>query len=75
MPLSCNWDNKDFSRDLSGWIDLDEIVVLNLELEKIKKSVLEYVEKDALMLIFKSKGNISWEDIEKILQLRIASIN
>jgi hypothetical protein len=70
------WSKKDdFPRDLSGWIDLHEIVVLNLELEKIKSNLLEYVVKDAMELIFKSNGNISWEDIEKIVELRIASIN
>ncbi len=70
------WTKKgEYSRELTGWIYLDEISVLNLDLENTKKSILVQVEKDALQMVYDLKGDVSWKQIEKLVHDRVSSIN
>ena len=59
---------------LSGWIELEDVIVLPITLQEAKITIRSSVQQEVKRLIWGSKGDISWRQIENLVDQQIESI-
>lgn len=70
------WTNKgEGSSFLSGWIELEDVAALPITLKEAKSAIHQSVNAQVWERIIHSNGDISWGQIEDMVEKRIAEIN
>jgi hypothetical protein len=70
------WTKKDESSSvLSGWIELENVTALPITLKETKAAISNSVHQEVGRKIWESKGDVSWGQIEDMVEKRVAEIN
>ena len=59
---------------LSGWIEIEDVISLPVNLNETKDTIRSLVQQEVQRLIGKSKGDVSWLQIENLVDEKIETI-